>query len=146
MQRPSNLKKSDQFRVIEGGDHYDLGEIVTLEDDNGSSSPYFLKADKSNSYFIPFSQLEPVTKTARDAQVGDEVIGKTNGSEYMVLERFQNTVSLSLANDFKKALGNIYTFDELEEDFTIKAEPSVDGKTAEAMEVLKEAGYKISKD
>ena len=64
----------------------------------------------------------------------------------MVLERGQNTVLLSQANDFKKSDDN-YHFDELEEIFTLKDAPVVvSDKTAEAIKLLKEAGYKIVKD
>jgi len=85
-------------------------------------------------------------KSIRDAQVGDIMIGKNHGAEYMVLERFQNTVVLSSVNEFKKA-NDSYHFDELEEYYTLKDEPEVvDDKIAEAMKVLKEAGYKIVKE
>jgi len=86
-------------------------------------------------------------KTIRDAQVGDVVVGKNSKNQQMVLERLQNIVLLSYANDFKKANSATYTFDELEEYFTLKNEPVVvSDKTAEAMKVLKEAGYTITKD
>jgi len=147
MQRPNNLKVGEKFKVIEGGDHYNLGEIVTLEDDDGSSSPYFLKADNFHYSCINFSKLEPYTKTIRDAQVGDVVVGKYNNEgERMVLERGQNTVVLSYGYDFKKADVN-YHFDELEEYFTLKDAPDVkSAKIAEAIELLKKAGYKITKE
>jgi len=85
-------------------------------------------------------------KTIRDAQVGDVVVGKNSKNQQMVLERLQNIVLLSYANDFKKANSATYTFDELEEYFTLKDAPVVDEKLAEAMKVLKEAGYTITKD
>jgi len=147
MNRPNNLKIGDMFRVIEGVGIFKGGDIITLKEDDGTDWPYFWNnADKSFFWSINFSRLEPHIKTIRDAQVGDVVIGKTNGSEYMVLERWQNTVKFSQRNNFKKT-GHDATFDELEENFTLKAEPEVvDDKTAEAMKLLKEAGYKISKE
>ena len=83
-------------------------------------------------------------KSVRDAQVGDVVVDEDD-DKYLVLERGQNTVLLSYANNFKRA-GYDITFDQLEEQFTLKAEPEVvDEKLAEAIRLLKEAGYKISK-
>ena len=145
MQRPTNLREEDLFRVIEGNKYFAVGDIITLkhDSDDGSDDPYFWKADKSNFWRINFSNLEPCPKSVRDAQVGDVVVG-ISGSEYMVLERGQNTVVLSYDNNFTKADDNFH-FDELEEHFTIKAEPEVVDKTAEAIKVLEEAGYKISK-
>jgi len=146
MQKPNNLKVGDKFRVIVGNDYFDKGEIITLEEDDGTDCPLFWKEDEFDYYGIYFSKLEPYVKSVRDAQVGDVVIDE-DGEEHMVLERLQNSVSLSLANDFKKTGGDLYTFDQLEEYYTLKAEPEVvDDKTAEAMKVLKEAGYKISKE
>jgi len=144
MQRPTNLKVGDQFRVIERDDVFKLGEIISLKEDDGSVWPYFWNADKSDWNCTFFSDLEPVAKTVRDAQVGDVVV-ENSGYERMVLERGQNTVVLSYADDFKKSDDN-FTFDELEKQYTLKTEPVVDDKTAEAMKLLKEAGYKISKD
>ena len=120
MKRPTNLKIGDMFRVTDKNTFFDKGEIVSLGRDDGSDSPYFWKEDKSHQYWIDFSYLEPVTKTARDAQVGDVVIGISG--EHMVLERGQNTVLLSQANYFKKPCVGNYHFDELEEHFTLKAE------------------------
>jgi len=145
MQRPKNLKVGDQFRVIKGTGRFKLGETITLIEDDGTDCPFFWNADKSDYQYIYFSQLEPYIKTIRDPQVGDIVVDEI-GNEHMVLERGQNTVMLSFGNDFKKSKNN-YTFDELEKDFTLKAEPEVvDDKTAEAIKVLEEAGYKISKE
>jgi len=145
MQKPTNLKVGDQFRVIERYGIFKVGEIVTLKDDDGTDNPFFWNKDKSDSYCTYFSNLEPFTKTIRDAQVGDVVVYKDSGYERMVLERLQNTVILSNGNDFKRA-SELYTFDELEAQFTLKDAPVVDDKTAEAMKLLKEAGYKISKE
>ena len=64
MQRPPNLKVGDQFRVIEGDEYFYVGEIITLEMDDGSDNPWFWKADKSESWSIFFSELEPYKKTA----------------------------------------------------------------------------------
>jgi len=147
MNRPTNLKVGDKFRVIRGYSGFELGDIISLKYDDGTVFPFFWNADKSDYYCIPFSKLEPYPKTVRDAQVGDVVVEKNSGYEHLVLERGQNTVVLSQANDFKKTLSNIYHFDQLEEYFTLKAELEVvDDKTAEAMKLLKEAGYKISKE
>jgi len=100
---------------------------------NGKASPRRARREKILNYMdncfvftTAYNEIvsPPVVeeKTIRDAQVGDIMIGKNHGAEYMVLERFQNTVVLSSVNDFKKA-GGIYTFDELEEYYTLKAEP-----------------------
>jgi len=144
MKKPTNLKAGDKFRVIEECTGFNVGEIVSLKEDDGSDWPYFWKADKSDYHCIFFSQLEPHTKTIRDAQVGDEV-EDSNAARYLVFERGQSTVLLSRKNDFTKT-GDSYIFDQLDRYFTLKAEPVVDDKTAEAMKLLKEAGYKISKD
>ncbi len=120
------------FRVIEKDTHFYAGEIITLKSDDGSDCPLFWNADKSESYCTYWSELEPHTKSIRDVQVGDVVVDKNNGDLRMVHERFQNTVVLSQANDFKKTLNNIYHFDQLEEYCLLKAEPVVDDKTAEA--------------
>jgi len=145
MQRPKNLKAGDKFRVIEEGACFNVGEIISLKEDDGSNNPHFWNADKSDSYYVDFSHLEPYVKSIRDAQVGDVVVSR-DGDEHLVLERGQNTVLISFDNNFKKSKDN-YTFDELEEYYTLKDTPEVvDDKTAEAMKVLKEAGYKISKE
>ena len=144
MQRSTKIKASDMFRVIRGDYSFYVGEIISLKKDDGTNSPFFWKADGSNWYSINFSNLEPLIKSVRNAQVGEVVIGKL-GDEYMVLERGQSKITLSHENDFKTADGT-YTFDQLERYYTLKAEPEVvDDKTAEAIKVLEEAGYKISK-
>jgi len=124
---------------------------------NGKSSPRRARKEKilnymSNYLVLPTTWNELVSppvveeKTIRNAQVGEVVVGKSSGYEHLVLERGQNTVILSKANEFKKSFDN-YHFDELEERYTLKVEPEVvDDKTAEAMKLLKEAGYKITKD
>ena len=144
MKKPDNLKVGDKFRVTVGDMNFKLNEIITLKRNDGSNFPLFWNADKSDSYYIYFSRLEPLIKSIRDVQIGNVVVWKSSGFEYLVLERWQNTVVISQSNDFKKA-GDNYTFDELEEYFTLKAEPVVvSEKTAEAIKVLEEAGYKIS--
>jgi len=144
MQRPNNLKVGDMFRVIRGYYGFELGDIISIKYDDGTAVPYFWNADKSKYYCRSFSDLEPYTKTIRDAQVGDVVVDKI-GNEYMVLERWQNTVMLSYINIFKKP-NTIYGFDDLEENFTLKDAPEVVDTIAEAMKLLKEAGYKITKE
>ena len=121
MQKPNNPKVGDLFRVIERNCYFNVGEIITLKNNDGSDYPFFWKEDKSDFWSINFYKLEPVTKTVRDVRVGDVVVGKYSGYEYMVLERGQNSVLLSNANDFKRA-GFHSTFDELEENYTLKAE------------------------
>jgi len=147
MNRPNNLKVGEKFRVIERNYYFNVGEIISLKKDDDTSSPFFWKEDKSDFWSINFSSLEPYVKTIRDAQVGDVVVGKYNNEgERMVLERGQNTVVLSYGYDFKKADVN-YHFDELEEYFTLKNAPDVkSAKIAEAIELLKKAGYKITKE
>jgi len=122
MNRPTNLKVGDLFKVIEENDYFDVGEIITLKKDDHTENPRFWNENKSNSRYINFSKLEPHIKTVRDAQVDDIVIGKSIGCEFMVLERGRRTVLLSCGNDFKNSLGN-HTFDRLEEDFTLKDAP-----------------------
>jgi len=145
MQRPTNLKVGDTFKVIEEDGIFKVGEIVSLDNDDNTNSPFFWKEDKSTCWRIFFSNLEPYAKTVRCAQVGDVVVDEICSDEHLVLERLQNTVVLSSCNDFKKASGN-FTFDELEEHFTLKAEPEVVDTIAEAMKLLKEARYKIVKE
>jgi len=145
MQRPNNLKVGDRFTVIERNNYFNVGEIISLKDDDGSTNPDFWSEDKSYFWCISFSDLEPHTKTVRDAQVGDVVV--CDSREYMVLERWRSTILLSYADEFKKAASAIYTFDEMESYYTLKNAPDVkSAKTAEAMKVLKEAGYTITKD
>ena len=144
MKRPENLKAGEKFRVIEGYNTLKLGEIISLKEDDGTDDfSYFWNADRSDYHYIPFSNLEPYTKTIRDAQVGDIVL-VSDGARYLVFERGQRTVLLSGKNDFTKT-GDTYTLDQLDRYFTLKDEPEVDDKTAEAIKLLKEAGYKISK-
>jgi len=146
MQRPNNLKVGDQFRVIEGDGGFKVGDIITLKSDDRTDCPYFLKEDKSDVYCTYWSNLKPYIKTIRDAQVGDVVVSNSSGFEYLVLERGQSTVTFSKGNNFKIAY-DIYTIDELEEDFTLKNAPEVvSDKIAEAKKLLKEAGYKITKE
>jgi len=145
MNRPTNLKEGEKFRVIEGTVYFKKGKIISLKEDDGSDYPYFWSEDMSYFNSMRWSYLEPLPKTIRDAQVGDVVVvlvGKNRGSEHLVLERLQNTVLLSYADDFKIA-GNIFTFDELEEYFTLKDAPLT--MTAEQVrDVLKE--YLTKKD
>jgi len=147
MQRPNNLKVGEKFKVIERNYYFNVGEIISLKKDDGTENPFFWKEDKSDFWSINFSSLEPYPKSVRGAQVGDVVVGKYNNEgERMVLERGQNTVVLSYGYDFKKADVN-YHFDELEEYFTLKNAPDVkSAKIAEAIELLKKAGYKITKE
>jgi len=119
MNKPTDLNVGHMFRVIRGNR---TGEIISLKQDDGSDCPFFWNADKSDYSCMYFSNLEPYLKSIRDARVGDIVVNR-NRKERMVLERFQNTVVLSISNDFKKAGVVSYTFDELEEDFTLKAKP-----------------------
>jgi len=144
MQKPKNFKEGDQFRVIEGSDYFSVGDIISLKKADDSNYPYFWNVDKSNFWSISFSKLEPYAKTIRDAQVDDIVIGKINGFEYMVLERGQRTVLLSYGNNFKNSMGD-YTFDRLEEYFTLKADPKV-GETLLTMDQIAEKfGIDVSK-
>jgi len=141
--KKTTQKKGARFRVIVGDDHFHPGEVISLKEDDGSSSPLFWKEDESGYYNIHFSDLGPYTKTIRDAQVGDLVVSR-DGDEHLVLERGQNTVLISFGNEFKKSKDS-YTFDELEEYYTLKDTPEVDGIMAEVMEILKSKGYKISR-
>ena len=146
MKRPKNLKVGDKFRVIEGDEDFKLGEIISLKFDDGTVGPYFWNADKSLYRYIHFSRLEPYIKTIRDVQVGDVVVGYNSEFEYLVLERGQSTVVLSYSNDFKKANSGNYTFDQLEEGFTLKAEPEVvDDKIVLSMnEIAEKFGIEVS--
>jgi len=146
MKKPTNLKVGDKFRVIEGDSRFNVGDIVTLKEDDGSNWPYFWNADKSDWHCTFFSSLEPVAKTVRDVQVDDIVIGKTSGCEHVVLERGQRTVLLSQANNFKNSMGN-YTFDRLEEFFTLKAAPEVvdDNIVLTMNEIAEKLGVDASK-
>jgi len=142
MQRPTNFKIGDRFKVIENG-LFDAGEIITLKEDDGTNNPLFWDADKSNCYFRSFSFLEPYPKTIRDVQVGDELIS-SSGTRYLVFERGQRTLLLSCGNDFTNP-GNHVTFEQLDRHFTLKDTPVVDDKIAEAIKLLEEAGYNIEK-
>ena len=142
MQRPTNLKVGDQFRVIKGTGRFKLGETITLKKDDGTDCPFFWSADKSDYWSISFSSLEPYTKTVRDAQVGDVVVGISG--EHIVLERWQNTVMLSSANNFKSSSSSIYTFDELEEHFTLKDAPEVVETLLTMNEIAEKFGVDVS--
>ena len=144
MTRPKNIKVGDQFRVAREHHRFHVGEIVTLKEDDGTDYPYFWKEDKSDWHPIYFSKLEPLTKTIRDAQVGDVVVDKNDGSEKMVLERGQSTVLLSYGNRFKK-IGNTMVFDELEKHFTLKDAPEVEETTLTMDEIALKFGVDVSK-
>jgi len=139
MQRPNNLKVGDKFRVIRGNRAWD---IISLKQDDGSDYLYFWNEDKSDYHYMYFANLEPYTKTIRDAQVGDVVV-RRDGVEHMVLERGQSTVLLSYGSDFKEADVN-YHFDELEKDFTLKDAP--ERETILTMDQIAEKfGVEVSK-
>jgi len=130
-------KKSNKERMISLMENHNV-----LRWCNVVGKPISFSLEEKNDVI----EEKPVIKTIRDARVGDIVVYKNSGYERMVLERGQNTVVLSVGNSFKNA-GGIFTFDELEAQFTLKDAPEVvDDKTAEAMKLLKEAGYKISKE
>jgi len=143
MQKPTNLKAGDQFRVIRGNDYFDKGEIITLESDDGTIFPFFWSADKSDYYCIPFSKLEPYPKTVRDAQVGDVVV-RSRG-EHMVLKRLKKTVLLSYSNNFKRMKSTRYTFDELEAHFTLKGAPEVVQTILTMAQIAEKFGVDVSK-
>ena len=144
MIKPKNLKVGDKFRVIEGNDDFKLGEIITLKKDDGTNYPFFWNEQKSDSYCIHFSNLEPVTKTVRDAQVGDVVVSNNKiRYERMVLERGQSTVIVSYADDFNIA-GSILTLNELEKNYTLKAEP-VEQTVLTMNEIAEKFGIEVSK-
>jgi len=127
--------------VIVKGFRFNVGDIISLKSDDGSDYPYFWNGDRSDYWSMNFSQLEPYLKTIRDAQVGDVVV--EDGEEHMVLERWQNTVLLSQIDNFKR-IGCIFTFDKLEEDFTLKNAPKV-GETLLTMnEIAEKFGINIS--
>jgi len=144
MQRPTNLKVGDMFRVTKGDSYFHLGEIITLKQDGDVGYPYFWNTDKSNFWNISFSYLEPHIKTIRDAQVGDVVIDE-DGEECMVLERLQNSVSLSLANDFKKTGGDLYTFYQLGEYYILKDAPEVVQTILTMAQIAEKFGVDVSK-
>ena len=71
------------------------------------------------------------------------MVVRRDGDEHMVLERGQSTVTLSYENDFKKSDDN-YTFDELEEIFTLKDAP--EEQTVLSMnEIAEKFGVEVSK-
>jgi len=146
MKKPTSLKVGDMFRVIGEDGVFESGEIISLKEDDGSVWPSFWNANRSDYHYINFSDLEPHAKTVRDAQVDDVVIGKTSGEECLVLERGQRTVLLSQANNFKNSMGN-YTFDRLEEFFTLKAAPEVvdDNIVLTMNEIAEKLGVDVSK-
>jgi len=144
MQRPKNLKIGEKFRVIEGDGYFNVGEIISLKEDDDSDCPYFWRAGGSDWDCINFSKLEPYAKTIRDAQVGDVVVG-CFGKEHMVLERGQSTVLLSCGNNFRKAIDTNHTFDELEEYYTLKAAPVVADNVVLTMnEIAEKFGVDVS--
>jgi len=64
MQRPTNLKVGDRFRVTVRDNDFNIGEIISLRRDDSTESPWFWKEDKSDYYCIHFYKLEPYKKTA----------------------------------------------------------------------------------
>jgi len=145
MQRPNNLKVGEKFKVIERNYYFNVGEIISLKQDDGTENPFFWKEDKSDFWSINFSSLEPYVKTIRGARVGDVVVGKNSKNQQMVLGRWQNTIMLSYADDFKKANSATYTFDELEEYFTLKNEPVVADNVVLTMnEIAEKFGVDVS--
>ena len=72
------------------------------------------------------------------------VVWKSSGFEYLVLERWQNTVVISQSNDFKKA-GDNYTFDELEQYFALKTEPELEQRILTMNEIAEKFGIEVSK-
>jgi len=144
MQKPTNLKAGDQFKVIEGDSNFHLGEIITPKGDDGSDCPPFWNADKSDYHSMYFSKLEPYTKTVRDAQVGD-VVEDSNAARYLVFERGQSTVLLSRKNDFTKT-GDSYIFDQLDRYFTLKDAPEVvsDNVVLSMNEIAEKFGVDVS--
>jgi len=143
MQKPTNLKAGDKFRVIERYNGLKLGEIISLERDDGTENPYFWNADKSDCHSMYFSKLEPYAKTVRDAQVGDIVVDNS-GHERMVLERWHNSVLLSASDNFRNAY-DTYTFYELEEDYTLKAESEVKQTVLTMAQIAEKFGVDVSK-
>ena len=143
MKRPTNLKIGDQFRVIEGYPDFSVGEIITLQRDDGTDRPFFWKEDRSDWHYIYFSKLEPYQKTVRDVQIGNVVVDKDDVEERMVLERGQNSVLLSYADNFKKASDN-YTFDELEEYYTLKDTPELEQRILTMNEIAEKFGIEVS--
>jgi len=63
MQKPTNLKAGDQFRVIVGNNNFNVGDIITLKHDDGSDCPFFWKEDEFDFWSIYFSDLEPYPPT-----------------------------------------------------------------------------------
>ena len=143
MQKPKNLKAEDKFRVIERFNHFNVGEIITLKEDDESENPYFWKEDKSDYWSIYFSKLEPYPKTVRDAQVDDVVVEKDDGGERMVLERWQNTVGLSSYSAFKE-FGETMTLDDLEKYYTLKDAPEVEQTILTMDQIAEKFGVDVS--
>lgn len=55
-------KVGDKFRVVEGTNSFVPGDIITLEEDDSSSCPWFTKPNMSRKHdCIEFSHLEPIT-------------------------------------------------------------------------------------
>jgi len=141
MQRPTDLNVGHMFRVIRGNR---TGEIISLKQDDGTENPFFWNEDWSEYHCMYFSNLEPYLKTIRDAQVGDVVVGNSSGFEYLVLERGKNTVLLSSADNFKRAQSD-YTFDQLEEGYTLKDAPVVADNVVLTMnEIAEKFGIDVS--
>ena len=85
MKRPENLKAGEKFRVIEKSTRFDVGDIITLKWDDGTYCPFFWKEDKSNYWSINFSNLEPVTKSIKDAPDTEKILEEFD-------ERFNNSL------------------------------------------------------
>ena len=144
MKRPTNLKVGDQFRVMKEIRLFKKGEIISLKEDDGSDYPSFWSEDRSYFNSIFWSYLKPYLKTIRDVQVGDVVVEKNSGDEYLVLERGQSTVLLSKRNNFKST-GHDAIFDELEEYFTLKDAPEVEQTILTMSQIAEKFGIEVSK-
>src|SRR3990167_3100506 len=74
MQRPSNPKVGQCFRVVEGNSDFNIGEIIKLSQDDGTDCPVFVSLDGEESNFFHWSKLEPLEKTLDKLEEGDILV------------------------------------------------------------------------
>lgn len=143
MQRPNNPKRGDKFRVISEYTLFPKGEIVNLYFDDLTNSPAFINK-KGDYYCIPWGDVEPLTKTLDNLEVGDVVVD-TIGNEREILCLLPG---LYLLSDFNtKDMGSHwYKKSYLKESgYTLKNQPQDDTTELSLQEVADKFGIPVDK-
>ena len=105
----AKFKIGDQVRVIKEHDYFEIGEILTVDEDD--FPPRCISEKTGKRWAVSENKLELVEKTLDTLEVGDVLVDK-DGSECQVLGVCGRVIFLSLFNDFDMA-GDYYTKEEL---------------------------------